>query len=68
MYNKKEQKLIPAFKVKALDTTAAGDCFNGAFATSLANNYSLSNAILYAQKASSLCVQRKGAIMSLPKK
>lgn len=68
LYNKKEQKLIPAFKVKALDTTAAGDCFNGAFATSLANNYSLSNAILYAQKASSLCVQRKGAIMSLPKK
>lgn len=62
------KKLIPAFRVDAIDTTAAGDCFNGAFATFLSEGYEVEKAILYAQKASSICVQRKGAIASLPRR
>lgn len=66
--DKNTQKLIKAFRVDAVDTTAAGDCFNGAFATFLADGYSIEEAIYNAQKASSICVQRKGAIASLPKR
>lgn len=62
------KKLIPAFRVDAVDTTAAGDCFNGAFATFLSEGYEVEKVILYAQKASSICVQRKGAIASLPRR
>lgn len=66
--NAKGKKKIPAFRVNALDTTAAGDCFNGAFATFLAEGHTIEESILYAQKASSICVQRKGAIPSLPRR
>lgn len=67
LYSKEEEKLLPAYKVKAVDTTAAGDCFNGAFAAALTKGYPLKKAILYAEKASSIAVTRKGAISSLPK-
>ncbi len=66
--NREKQKIIPAYKVDAVDTTAAGDCFNGTFAAFLANGYDVEDAIDYAQKASSLCVQRRGAIPSLPRR
>lgn len=66
--NGNHAKLIPAFKVQAVDTTAAGDCFNGVFATFLEEGYSEEEAIFLAEKASSIAVQRKGAIPSLPTK
>lgn len=58
---------VPAFKVKAKDTTAAGDTFIGAFSSQI--NQDLSNieaALIYAQKASSITVQRLGALPSIP--
>ncbi|AEB72990.1 ribokinase [Lentilactobacillus buchneri] len=58
---------VPAFKVKAKDTTAAGDTFIGAFSSQI--NQDLSNieaALVYAQKASSITVQRLGALPSIP--
>ena len=64
-----KNELIPAFKVKAVDTTAAGDTFIGAMASVLQTNLSnLKDAILFANKASSLTVQKYGAQPSIPYK
>lgn len=59
--------LVPAYKVEAVDTTAAGDTFIGALASTLKPNLAnLSKAINFANKASSLTVQRYGAQPSIP--
>ncbi|WP_294603911.1 ribokinase [uncultured Lactobacillus sp.] len=64
-----KNELIPAFKVKAVDTTAAGDTFIGAMASVLLTDLSnLKDAILFANKASSLTVQKYGAQPSIPYK
>lgn len=64
-----KQGLIPAFKVKAVDTTAAGDTFIGAMTSILKLDFSnLSDAITFANKASSLTVQGYGAQPSIPTK
>ncbi|MGG5318364.1 ribokinase [Enterococcus sp. AZ072] len=61
--------IVPAFKVKAVDTTAAGDTFIGAMSSILTKNFSnLEEAIKYGNKASSLTVQRFGAQPSIPYK
>ena len=59
-------QLIPTFKVKALDTTAAGDCFNGALAVAIAEGADLVSAITFANKAASISVTRMGAQASAP--
>ncbi len=61
-----EYQLVPAFKVKAVDTTAAGDTFCGALGVALSEGKPLRDATLFANKASSISVQRMGAISSLP--
>jgi ribokinase len=61
-----EKTLFPARKVTPVDTTAAGDCFNGAFTVGLAESMSESEAIAFANLASSIAVTRKGAQSSLP--
>lgn len=53
-------------KVDAIDTTAAGDVFNGYFAAGLANEKSCIEAIKKACKAATLSVTRKGAQPSIP--
>ena len=59
--------LVPAFKVKAVDTTAAGDTFIGALSSQLKDNLSnVADALVYAQRASSLTVQQMGAMPSIP--
>jgi len=58
--------LVPAFPVKAVDTTAAGDVFNGALAVGLAENKSLKYAVQYASAAAALSVMRMGAQISAP--
>ena len=60
------EEFIPANKVKAVDTTAAGDCFTGAFATALSQGKTEKEAIAFAQKASAIAVTRKGAQTSVP--
>ena len=59
-------ELIPAERVKAVDTTAAGDCFNGAFAVALSEGLSPRDAVVFANRAASLSVTREGAQSSLP--
>lgn len=59
-------QLIPTLKVKAIDTTAAGDCFNGALAVAIAEGADLVGAITFANKAASISVTRMGAQASAP--
>lgn len=59
--------LVPAFKVKAVDTTAAGDTFIGALSSQMEVDLSnVADALVYAQRASSLTVQQMGAMPSIP--
>src|SRR5688500_10538338 len=66
LFNKTISKIIPAPPVTPMDTTAAGDCFNGALAVALSENYTLEKAIAFACKAASISVTRMGAQSSLP--
>lgn len=59
------QEVAPP-KVKAVDSTAAGDVFNGAFAVGLSKNMNQRDALEFAVKAASLSVTRKGAQPSIP--
>lgn len=56
----------PAFKVNAVDTTAAGDTFLGYFIAGLSENRGLKASLELAAQASALCVSRKGASDSVP--
>lgn len=58
--------IIPAWKVQAVDTTAAGDCFIGAFAVGLGEGKSVYDAAVFASAAAALSVTRVGAQPSLP--
>lgn len=57
---------LPAHPVTAIDTTAAGDCFNGALVAALASGKELPKAVAWANLAAGLSVQREGAQPSLP--
>lgn len=59
-------EIIPAERVEAIDTTAAGDVFNGALVVALSEGYSLRDASRFASKASAISVTRAGAQSSAP--
>jgi ribokinase len=59
-------RLIPGFKVKAVDTTAAGDVFNGALAVALAEGRTIDEAVYVANAAAAISVTRWGAQPSAP--
>lgn len=61
-----EKTLVPSQKVKAVDTTAAGDTFCGALCVALSEGKSLVEAAQFATKASALTVQKMGAQDSIP--
>jgi sulfofructose kinase len=56
----------PAFPVKAIDTTGAGDAFHGAFAAALAANLEWQDILRYASAAGALCCTKIGARTGLP--
>jgi ribokinase len=57
---------FPAPRVEALDATAAGDTFNGAFAVALAEGRPFADAVAFANAAAALSVTRLGAQASIP--
>jgi ribokinase len=62
----RDKGIVPAFKVKAVDTTAAGDVFNGCLAVALAEGNSLPAAVRFASAGAALSVTRLGAQPSAP--
>lgn len=66
--NKEVCEVVSGYEVKAIDTVAAGDCFNGAFATAIAGGQTMKKAVQYANCAAALSVTKNGAIPSLPYK
>ncbi|MCI0493739.1 ribokinase [candidate division KSB1 bacterium] len=58
--------MIPAFPIKPVDTTAAGDAFNGALAVALAQQKTLFEAVRFANAVAALAASKMGAQPSLP--
>jgi ribokinase len=58
--------LVPGIKVTPVDTTAAGDVFNGALAVALSEGKDLQEAVDFANKAAAISVTRMGAQASAP--
>lgn len=57
---------VPGFTVTPVDTTGAGDTFNGAFATAIANNKSMDEALQYGNAAAALSILKLGAQEGMP--
>ena len=67
VYLDQEKELFtPAYKVKAVDTTAAGDAFCGALATAISENKPVEYALKFASAAGGLAATKAGAVPSLP--
>ena len=62
----KEEVLIPSTAVNAVDTTAAGDTFNGALTVAIAEGMGIKAAIRFANQAAAISVTRMGAQSSQP--
>ncbi|MFV2046311.1 ribokinase [Metabacillus sp. YM-086] len=60
------EELIPGYKVKAVDSTGAGDTFNGALAVSLSKGIALKEACQFANAAAALSVTKLGAQSGMP--
>ncbi|MCM3256610.1 ribokinase [Paenibacillus lautus] len=61
-----QEIVVPGYKVEAVDTTGAGDTFNGAFAVALAEGMSLTASLRFANRAASLSVMKFGAQGGMP--
>jgi len=66
LFDSDHAELIPGFEVEVVDTTAAGDVFNGALAVALAEGSSLAEAARFANAAAALAVTKLGAQPSAP--
>ena len=66
--NGKENFFLEAYKLKqaVVDTTGAGDAFNGAFAVGLANSLEIKDALNYANKVAGISTTKLGAAASMP--
>ena len=66
--NKKENFFIKAFKFKdpVIDTTGAGDAFNGAFAVALSKDLNIKEALTFANKVAGISTTKQGAAASMP--
>ena len=63
-----KDEYIEGHKVNSVDTTGSGDCFIGAMASYLIEDKNLFDASVFANKAASISVTRKGASSSMPTK
>lgn len=65
-YNGKEHVFIKSYETKAVDTTGAGDTFNGSFAVALTEGKNIEEAVKFANASASLAVEKKGAQSGMP--
>lgn len=63
---KEKREIISAYKVKAIDTTGAGDAFNGGLLTALSEGKDLWEAARFANALAAIAVQRLGTTPSMP--
>ena len=66
LFSQDTEQIFPAFKVRAIDTTAAGDSFVGGFAAMFSKTRDLNRSIDYGQKVASYSIQHEGAQSSMP--
>jgi ribokinase len=66
VYSGADYHLVPAHAVQTVDSTAAGDVFNGALAVSLSEGKELLAAVKFACEAAAISVTRLGAQSSIP--
>ncbi len=64
--NGKEETFVPAIKVKAVETTGAGDAFNGGLATAIAEGMPIQQALRFATCTAAISVTRFGSSPSMP--
>ena len=66
--NKDQEYFIEALKLKneVVDTTGAGDAFNGAFVVGLANDLKFKDALIFANKVAGISTTKVGAANSMP--
>ena len=66
--NEKESFFINAFKLRepVLDTTGAGDAFNGALAVGLSKDLDIKEALTFANKVAAISTTKQGAADSMP--
>ena len=65
-HGKNENFLVEAKKVKAVDSTAAGDSYIGSLVYSLSTNKSLQESMKFASKVAAITISRKGAMGAIP--
>lgn len=61
-----KSEIVPAYKVKAIDTTGAGDAFNGGLLTALSEGKTIGEAAHFANALAAISVQRIGTTPSMP--
>lgn len=59
-------EIVPSIKVKAIDSTGAGDIYHGAFVYSLANNFDMRKTLKFSNITGALSVQKIGGRYSIP--
>ena len=66
--NSDESFFIDALKLKSkvLDTTGAGDAFNGALSVALSNEYNIKDAVIFANKVGGISTTKLGAANAMP--
>lgn len=62
----KDMLFVDSYKVPAVDTVGAGDCFAGVFAAKLAEGKDVGESVKTAARAAAVCVTRKGAAPAMP--
>lgn len=62
-----EVKIFPPFKVRVVDTTGAGDTFDGAFVSAYLRDWALSDCVIFANAAAALSTTKTGAVEGIPK-
>lgn len=65
-YDGKEIKIVPVYEVDIVDTTGAGDTFNGGLAAALVSGVKLDEAIKFANKAAGMSITKLGAQTGMP--